>query len=399
VSGEAEAAVAALMARALELARRGLGRTSPNPMVGAVIVRDGEVVGEGFHPRAGEPHAEIFALRAAGERARGADLYVTLEPCCHVGRTGPCTEAILAAGVARVFVGARDPNPRVDGGGVRRLREGGVEVVTGVLVEEATRLNEAFNHWITTSSPFVTLKLATSLDGRIATAGGASQWITGPAARARVHRLRAAADAILVGSGTALADDPRLTVRPSADEPSADERPVAGAAEGAPAPRAPLRIVVDSRLRVGPAARMFDPAAPGGALVATARPLDDPEVAPLRALGVEVVSLPDARGGVELAALFSWLGRRDPEPITSVLVEGGGRLAASLLRARLVHRFVLHQAPCVLGGDGIPAFAALGLGAPAEAPRLRIAELHRLGEDLELIAYPTAAVEPPRPTR
>ena len=362
------------MARALALAAEGCGATSPNPMVGCVLVRDGEVVGEGHHPRAGEPHAEVFALRAGGERARGATAYVTLEPCNHHGRTPPCTEALLAAGVARVVVAAGDPNPLVAGRGLDRLRAAGVAVTTGVLAAEAHALNEAFERWITTRRPFVTLKLATSLDGRIAARTGASRWITGPAARARVHRMRADADAVLVGSGTALADDPRLTPR------------------GVPGPwRPPLRVVVDSRLRVPPSALAYDPSAPGGALVATALPPDAPAARALEARGVTVWSLPSADGRVDLPALLDRLGARSPDAVTSVLVEGGGVLAAALLEAGRVDKLVLHMAPLLIGGDGLPAIGPLGLAAPADGPRWRIARFERVAPDdadLELVAYP-----------
>ena len=359
------------MARALTLASKGLGRTSPNPMVGAVIVRDGEIVGEGFHPQAGEPHAEVFALREAGARAKGATAYVSLEPCNHHGRTPPCTEALIAAGVARVVVAATDPNPLVSGRGLDRLAIAGVAVASGLLEAESRRLNEAFERWITTGRPFVTVKLATSLDGRIAAQTGRSQWITGAPARAQVHRLRAHADAVLVGSGTALADDPRLTAR------------------DVPGPwHPPLRIVVDSALRVPPRAKLFDPAAPGGALVATALPEDAPAARALIARGVTVWSLPGADGRVDLAALLERLGARDPAPVTSLLVEGGGVLAGALLRAGLVDKLVTHVAPLVIGGDGKPAFDALGLAAPADGPRFRFAEVERLGDDLEIVAYP-----------
>ncbi len=359
------------MAQALELAARGRGCTSPNPLVGAVAVRDGAVVGTGFHPRAGEPHAEVFALREAGDRARGADLYVTLEPCNHHGRTPACTEAIIAAGVRRVFVGAVDPNPLVAGTGLARLAEAGVEVVRGVAEEAARSLNEAFNHWIVSRTPWVVLKLATSLDGRIATASGKSKWITGPAARARVHRLRADVDCVMVGSGTALADDPRLTVRD---------------VDGTFTP--PARLVVDSRLRLPAPAALLDAALPGQPIIATAAPPDAHRAEVLRHAGAAIWSLPGADGRVDLKALMAQLGSHSPEPITSVLVEGGGVLAASLLGAGLVHKIIWYQAPLLLGGDGRAGVGALGLDAPADAPRLHIDRVSRVGDDLEVVAYP-----------
>jgi len=371
MSGPGTEADRAWMTRALALAEKGRGRTSPNPMVGAVIVKDGEVVGEGFHPQAGEPHAEVFALREAGGRGRGATAYVTLEPCNHHGRTPPCTEALIQAGVSRVVVGATDPNPLVSGRGLDRLSVAGVAVIHGVLADEAHRLNEAFDHWITTRRPFVTLKLATSLDGRIAAGTGKSQWITGAPARARVHQLRAASDAVAVGSRTALTDDPRLTAR---DVPGTWNPP--------------LRVVIDSTLRVSPYAKAYDAKAPGGALVATAAPEDAPAAQVLAARGVAVWSVPGDDGRIDLAALMTRLGARDPGPVTSLLVEGGGVLAGALLAAGLVDKLVTHVAPVIIGGDGLPAFGPLGLTAPADGPRFRFEPPVPLGDDVELVAYP-----------
>ena len=253
------------MAEALALAERGRYTTSPNPMVGAVIVAGGQVVGRGFHARAGEPHAEVFACREAGERSAGATLYVTLEPCCHHGRTPPCVDLAIASGVQRVVVGARDPNPKVAGRGIAALRSAGIEVTQGVLATESERLNRPFNRWITQGRPWVQLKLATSLDGRIAAPTGASQWITGPEARAQGHVLRAAADAIMVGSGTALTDDPRLNVR---DVTSLldDDTPI-------PDPR---RVIVDSRCRLPLTARCLGPSDGPPTLIASAIPESAP---------------------------------------------------------------------------------------------------------------------------
>lgn len=362
------------MDRALRLAARGRGTTSPNPMVGAVVVRAGRIVGEGFHVRAGEPHAEIHALRAAGDLARGADLYVTLEPCCFTGRTGPCTEAVIESGVRRVFVGTRDPNPRVAGRGVARLREAGIEVVEGVDEAACRSINVVFEHWVTTGLPYVVLKLATSLDGRIAAAGGASRWITGPESRRRVHALRSELDAVLVGSRTALADDPRLTVR-----------------DLEPPHRHPHRILVDGDLRVPLTAKLYDGEAP--LLVATARTDDDADAGARRFAGAEVLSVPGPDGHVDLAALLSHLGGRSPKPLTSLLVEGGGQLAAAFLRARLVQRIHLFLAPSFLGADGVPALGALGVATPADAPRLRILSTDRRGDDLEVVCEPASAEE------
>ena len=351
----------------MELARRGEGRTSPNPMVGAVVVRDDRVVGEGHHQRAGGPHAEIWALEAAAEAARGADIYVTLEPCCHTGRTGPCTEAIIGAGLGRVFVGAVDPNPMVGGKGVAQLRSAGIEVQSGVLEPDCRMLNEAFNRWITTHLPLVTVKLGQTLDGRIAARTGESRWITSSQARLEVHRMRAAADAVLVGSGTALADDPQLNVR-GIDVEGLD----------------PLRVLVDSKLSVPPSFKLFaDPRI----IVATAVPMDSPRVAAIAATGAEIWSLPGGDGRVDLAALIARLGSREPQPITSLMVEAGGTLVASLLRHELVDKLRLFVAPSVMGRDGWASIGDLEADAPAEAPQLEIASVDRIGPDLDIVAY------------
>jgi len=366
------------MERALELAARGRGGTSPNPMVGAVVVRGGVALGEGWHRRAGEPHAEpnaLAAARAAGADVRGATVYVTLEPCCHEGagkRTPPCTRALVDAGVARVVVGARDPNPRVSGRGVEALRAAGVEVVSGVLAERAARLNVVFARWIATGRPYVRVKLAQSVDGRIAPRPGVEHAVTGPEARARVHRLRADSDAIVVGRTTAEVDDPRLTAR---------------GVEGDWL--APLRVVLDARLAIGPEALVYAPE-PGGAAVVTTIGTGDPRAAALAARGVEVLTVAaGAGGGVDpAAALVALAGRA--RPVTSVLLEGGGRVAASFLAAGLVDEVVLHVAPRVFGADGVPAFG------PLIAPtRLRLDRATPLGDDLELVYVTTSPREEP----
>ena len=256
------------MGEALALAERGRYTTSPNPMVGALVVKDGVVVGRGFHARAGEAHAEVFACREAGEKTRGATLYVTLEPCCHHGRTPPCSELVIASGFTRVVVGTRDPNPRVAGRGIASMRAAGIQVDEGVLVEESQRLIRPFASWVTGERPWVRLKLATSLDGRIATSNGASQWITGAEARRRGHLLRAASDGIMVGSGTALADDPRLNVRG-----------ISPLFDGSPPIPDPRRIVVDSRGRLPVTAQCLQPNEGPPTIIATACPMDTPQVA------------------------------------------------------------------------------------------------------------------------
>lgn len=362
---------ATLMRRALELAALARGCTSPNPMVGAVVVAGGEIVGEGYHHRAGEAHAEVNALADAGEAARGATCYVTLEPCRHTGRTGPCTSALIDAGVARVVIGALDPNPEMAGSSVALLRDAGIDVEHGILAEQCHALNASYEHWMTTQRPLVVLKLATSLDGRIATASGASKWITGPEARRRVHALRAEVDAVMVGSGTARADDPRLNVR------------------DAPAPGGqPARVVVDSGLTVPASARLFDDATGGPALIATTATADDPRLAAYEARGARVLSLPQQQGHVGLVALMTTLGGLSPDPVTSVLVEGGGGLGAALLEAGLVDRLHLFLAPMLLGGDGVAAIGPLGLPTPGDAGRWVVESLERVGEDVELVARP-----------
>lgn len=323
------------MRRAIGLAERGAGLVSPNPLVGAVIVdAAGEVVAEAFHRRAGSAHAEVLALEAAGAAARGGTLYCTLEPCSHFGRTPPCADAIVAAGVARVVIGERDPNPIVDGRGIARLREAGIEVVEGVLAEEVAALNRAFARHVTTGLPYVTWKVAASLDGRVAAADGSSRWISGEASRADAHRLRAAADAILVGSGTVVADDPHLTVR----DPGYAGDPV-------------LRVVVDGRGRVTPGHRVLDDAAP--TLIATTNRAEGATRAAWRDAGAEVVELPtDPSGHPDLRELLADLGKRG---VQGVLLEGGPTLAWGMLEADRIDRIVLHTAPILVGGDGAPA--------------------------------------------
>ena len=357
------------MRRALALAERGWGRVSPNPMVGAVVVRDGRVVGEGWHEGPGLPHAEIMALREAGaDAARGATVVCTLEPCDHTGRTAPCTQALIEAGVARVVAATGDPNPLVDGAGFARLRAAGVEVVHGPLAAEARRLNEAFERHVMTGLPFVTLKSAATLDGKTAAADGSSKWITGEAARADVQRLRAGADAIVVGSRTVIADDPALTVR---DPAFADARP-------------PLRVVVDSRGAIAADARLFDGAAP--TVVATSERAPSARVAEWTAAGAEVLTLDlDASGGVSLLGLMTTLGKRD---VQGVLVEGGATLAWSVVRDGLADKVVLYVAPRLVGGVKAPGvLGGPGFAPIAESLALEFSAITRLGPDLKVEAY------------
>lgn len=350
------------MRSALSLAARGLGNTWPNPAVGCVIVREGMVVGRGWTAPGGRPHAETEALRRAGEAARGATAYVTLEPCCHWGRTPPCTDALIAAGVARVVVALRDPDPRVDGAGLERLQAAGIAVESGLLEAEARALNAGFIKRLSTGLPLVTLKLATTLDGRIATRSGESKWITGPEARRAAHALRGRHDAVLVGSGTAVADDPELSCR------------LPGFA---PVPT--VRVVADARLRVPPTARMFGGNGPAWVVTRPGHP--EAALAALRAAGASVIEVPAAETGLGLdpAALLGALGARG---ITRVLAEGGAALAAALLRAGLVDRLAWFHAPAVMGGDGRPAADALPLEVLQAMPRYSRTGLTPLGPDL-----------------
>lgn len=350
------------MLRAIELARRGEGRTAPNPPVGAVLVRDQVVIGEGYHPAAGEPHAEIFALRAAGEAARGADLYVTLEPCCHQGRTGPCTEALIAAGVRRVFYGTVDPNPRVAGQGLARLRSAGIEVAATALADDCRRLIAPFAKHVKTGRPYVILKAAMTVDGQLATSIGESQWISGEKSRELVHRWRDRVDGILTGSGTVLADDPRLTVR----------LPGSG--------RNPARIVLDSRLRTSPTARVYSPDASGQRLLVTAENVANDRLEPFVRRGIEILTVPQAGEHLDLAAVMAALGRGN---LQSLLIEGGGELNGALLRAGMVDRVMLFVAPLLFGGnDGRPLFSGKGAACLADALRLNDLQVSRVGEDV-----------------
>lgn len=350
------------MRRALELARRAEGRTAPNPAVGAVIVQDGVIVGEGFHPAAGEPHAEIFALRQAGAAASGATLYVTLEPCCHSGRTGPCSTAVIAAGIVRVVAGCRDPNPKVAGGGFEQLEAAGIEVESGILGPECRRLIAPFAKHIRTGLPYVTLKAGMTIDGAVATASGESQWITGAESRLAVHHLRATHDAIIVGIGTVLADNPRLTTR----------LPPGGG-------KNPLRIVVDSTLRTPSTAALLAEA--GQTLILTTAAASASDAERLRGENVEILCVAGNAGAVDLPEAMRQLGARG---IQSILLEGGGRLHHSALHSGIVDRLCVFIAPLLLGGSGIPLFSGQGVTNLKDAFRLQQLHVERYGDDLLL---------------
>jgi len=357
-------------AMALALAEAQKGDAAPNPHVGAVVVKDGVVLGRGFHLRPGEHHAEVAALRDAGEAARGATLYVTLEPCNHHGRTPPCTEAVLTAGISRVIVGVRDPNPHVAGGGNDRLRAAGVEVIEGVCEADCAALVASWAKHVRTGVPFVRLKLATSLDGRIAAANGSSQWITGELARREVHALRRRADAVLVGIGTALADDPSLTAR---DAPAIEARSPA------------RRVVVDSEARLPLAAKLVETARqiPTWVFVADDAPAD--RVTALERAGVRVARIPRASRGLDLRAVLTRLGA---EGVVELLVEGGGVIAGALVEAGLVDELDWFTAPIVLGEGGRPSLVGPSPESPAVARRFSLVSATRVGEDTWLVLRP-----------
>lgn len=352
----------AMMGRALQLAERGLWTTTPNPRVGCVIAKAGKVVGEGWHERAGEPHAEVYALRAAGERARGATAYVSLEPCSHHGRTPPCAEALIAAGVARVVAAMPDPNPRVAGRGLAMLEAAGIHTASGLLAAEAEALNIGFVSRMRRGRPWVRLKMAASLDGKTALLNGASQWITGPAARNDGHRWRARACAVLTGSGTVLADDPGLTVRAVETE------------------RQPLRVVVDSRLQTPANAKVLA----GGALLASVS-ADLPQASALRAAGAEILVLPGADGRVDLAALLEKLAERG---CNEIHVEAGAGLNGALLRAGLVDELIAYLAPCLLGDQAQGVCQWPALTTLSEQKKLDLIDVRKIGADIFLRARP-----------
>ncbi|MBP2644812.1 MAG: ribD [Firmicutes bacterium] len=351
---------------ALTLARRATGRTSPNPMVGAVLVKDGQIVGQGYHRKAGTPHAEVHALAEAGQNAAGATLYVTLEPCSHYGRTGPCAKAVIEAGIKRVVVAMTDPNPLVAGRGLVLLREAGLEVVEGIMAEEAARLNEVFIKWVSTGLPFGVLKTATTLDGKIATQSGHSKWITGENARQGVHELRDTYDAILVGIGTVLADNPALTTR----------LPQGG--------KNPTRVIVDSFARTPLNAQvMCDGLAPTLIAVTEQAPRDN--IAALQAKGAEVLVVPQKENRVDARALFRILGER---AITSVMIEGGAEINASVLNANLVDKVYTYIAPKIIGGKGAPgSVGGMGPERIEEAVLLEDMSVTACGEDILVTAY------------
>jgi diaminohydroxyphosphoribosylaminopyrimidine deaminase/5-amino-6-(5-phosphoribosylamino)uracil reductase len=356
------------MQMALDQAAKGLGYVSPNPLVGAVVVREGRVVGRGYHARYGEAHAEVNALAEAGEAAQGGTLYVTLEPCNHTGKTPPCTEAIINAGIRRVITAMEDPNPLVAGGGHARLQKAGLTVASGVGRSEAERLNEAFVKWIRTRRPFVILKCAATLDGRLATRTGDAKWVTGPEARAYVHRLRHAVDGILVGVNTIKTDDPRLTTR-LPEGPGVD----------------PRRIILDTRLRLPLTARVLHLQSAAETLVVAGPEADPAARDAVAATGARIITAPLHQGRIDLTWLMEHLGAMG---LASLLIEGGGQVAGAALRSGIVDKLCLFYAPKLLGGDdGIPMCAGPGAVLMRDSLPVKSVRIQRLAEDLLVEGY------------
>jgi diaminohydroxyphosphoribosylaminopyrimidine deaminase / 5-amino-6-(5-phosphoribosylamino)uracil reductase len=349
------------MAQALRLAEQGLYTTSPNPRVGCVIVREGKVIGQGWHERASQPHAEIHALNAAGEKARGATVYVTLEPCNHHGKTGPCAVALIKAGVARVVAAMQDPNPLVKGGGLEKLKQAGVQAECGILENEARELNIGFISRMTRGRPWVRIKIAASLDGKTALNNGKSRWITGEPARQDAHHWRARSCAILTGIGTVRDDDPQLTVR------------------HVKTPRQPLRVVVDSKLEILPTARVLQ----GGSARIFCAVDDETRISRLKDAGAEVIILPNQEGKVELSQMMASLAKSE---VNEILVEGGFRLNGSLLKAGLVDELLLYLAPHLLGGNARGMFELPELTELAGRRELKILDLRMVGQDMRVLA-------------
>ena len=358
------------MKLALKLAERGRGKTRPNPMVGTVIVKSGRIIATGYHRKAGRPHAEAIALTSAGPKAKGATLYLNLEPCCHTDkRTPPCTKAIIASGIKRVVAAMKDPNPKVAGRGIRELVRAGIKVTTGLLKPEADRLNEAYIKWITTGRPFVTMKVAASLDGKIASATGESRWISGKKSRAYVHQLRSEADAVMVGIGTVLKDDPRLTARLTGKKGSD-----------------PTRIVVDSRLRIPLESKILHLDSFVKTILAATKQASDEKIREIEKLGAQVLVMEDSNDRVNLAALMKELGRIE---ITNLLLEGGSELNASMLHEGLVDKVIFLVAPKIIGGQNAKSAVGGQIARPlSQAFNLSDLRVSRLGEDILIQGYP-----------
>ncbi len=356
------------MKRALALARRGVGKTSPNPAVGCVIVNNGTVVGEGWHKRAGGPHAEVHALKMAGDAARGADVYVTLEPCSHTGKTPPCCDALIGSGVKRVVAGMSDPNPLVNGSGFKTLEQAGIQTTRGVLEDDCRTLNRSFIKHVTTGLPFVTFKCAMTLDGNIATVTGESRWISGEKSRLHVHRMRAANDAIMVGVDTIIADNPQLNVRH-----------VKG--------NDPLRVIVDSHLRTPESVAVLEGGSAQKTIIATIE--DNTEVhRRYTRQGASIIVCEEYDGRVSMPDLLRKLGGMG---IQSILLEGGSRLAGDMLKQSLIDEYVVFIAPKILGSDGFAPFTLLGITSMDNAVKLKFGQIAHIGQDVIIHAYPEKA--------
>lgn len=358
------------MRMAISEARKGLGMTSPNPVVGAVVVNKNKVIAKGYHKKAGSAHAEVDALEKIHYNAKGCTLYVTLEPCNHYGRTPPCTMAILRSGITRVVIGMRDPNPKVKGGGCEYLSAKGIEVKTGILEEQCRRLNEPYIKYVRTGRPFVVLKSALTLDGWMATRTGQSKWITGASSRRFVHRMRQRSDAVMVGVGTVAKDDPLLTAR-----------------DGVKSGRQPMRIIIDTQLRSPMDSRIFQSVDIAPVMVVVGSGIEaSSDLKRLMEKGVSVVRAPEKKGMVDLAALMDILGARE---IMSLMVEGGARLNRSLMSAKLIDKFYIFLAPKLLGGgDGIPMFRGQGPARIDDGLLLKDLSLRRFNQDIMVTAYP-----------
>nr|VFK39397.1 MAG: diaminohydroxyphosphoribosylaminopyrimidine deaminase / 5-amino-6-(5-phosphoribosylamino)uracil reductase [Candidatus Kentron sp. TC] len=363
------------MARALQLARRGADTTNPNPRVGCVLVREGRIVGEGWHEYAGGPHAERNALAQAGESARSATAYVTLEPCCHFGRTRPCTEALITAGVRRVVGAMTDPNPQVSGQGFAALSRAGMEVRTDLLASEAASLNPGFLMRMRHGRPFTRCKLAMSLDGRTAMSSGESQWITGPSARRDVQRLRARSSAILTGIGTVLADDPSLTLRPEEFDMTTGDGPV----------RQPLRVVLDPQLATPPGATILRTSIAPTTLIASKDHYSETRAQAIRRMGVEVIALPGRQNSVDLPLVMDYLARRE---INEVLLESGARLSGAMLRANLLDELIIYLAPTIMGSSARALFDLPGIQRMAHRYHPEITDIRAIGKDWRITARP-----------
>ena len=357
------------MTAAIRLARKGRGMVSPNPLVGAVIVQGNKIVGSGYHHFYGGPHAEVYALKSARERARGADLYINLEPCCHHGKTPPCTDALIKSGIRRAFIGISDPNPLVSGKGLRKLREAGIEIETGILQDECRLLNETFIKYITQNIPFVVLKLAATLDGKIATATGDSRWISGEAARRLVHRLRSEADAVLVGSGTVLADDPQLTARH-----------YSGANR-----KNPVRIIVDTRLRTPLSSQLLRTAHEIKTIIATTQQAPKSKIVKITQRGAEISIVSSRNGRVDLKRLMRHLAKQG---IAYVVIEGGSELSAAALHDGIVDKVLFFYAPKIIGGSHARSMVG-GKGVPRISNAISVTNVHykKLGEDILVEGY------------